>query len=76
MKLTVEVIELEKENDEQQHILLEKLKDEAQRGRSHAEVAFRAYMMSKYLERAADNAIRITNATGYMVTGEKKYLLD
>ncbi|MEM2137518.1 MAG: phosphate signaling complex protein PhoU [Candidatus Anstonellaceae archaeon] len=76
MALSKEVVELEKENDESQRILLEKLKGQAQKGRQSAEVAFRAYMISKYLERAADNAIRITNATGYMVTGDRKYLLD
>jgi phosphate transport system protein len=76
MLLSNEVAKLEADTDAQLRALLEKLKTEAQKGRSHTEIAFRTYMISKYLERAADNAVRITNATGYMVTGDRKYLLD
>lgn len=76
MLLSDEVEKLEEDTDSQLKLLLEKLKTEAQKGRQHTEIAFRTYMISKYLERAADNAVRITHATGYMVTGDRKYLLD
>lgn len=76
MLLSEEVSKLEAETDEQLRGLIEKLKTEAQKGRQHIEIAFRTYMISKYLERAADNAVRITHATGYMATGDRKYLLD
>jgi phosphate transport system protein len=74
--LKADIVRLESENDGYMNELLERMKEHVAKSPRSAELAFRTYMIGKYYERAADNALRITHATNYLVTGDRNSLLD